>query len=186
MRFDVLKKLVGKRDGKTIFLATTGDTGRELFEIRDAANYFYMVGSMGCLSSLALGLALAKPELKIVAVDGDGALLMRMGSMATIAHYAPANLLHVVLDNNAHASTGGQQTVSHHVGFSQIAESTGYEKVYHANNLDDFSAYFSDWQNNTGLGFLYLAIELGSKSNLGRPNVTPPEVKARLMEFINA
>ena len=125
-RHEVLKKLVQATNvEKTVLIATTGYTGRELCAINDRANHLYMVGSMGCASSLALGLALARPDLKVVIIDGDGAALMRMGNLATIGAYSPSNLKHVLLDNEAHDSTGGQQTVSRATDFSKIALACG-------------------------------------------------------------
>ena len=99
---------------------------RELFEVGDKANNLYMVGSMGCISSLGLGLALARPDKKVIAIDGDGSALMRLGSFATNAYYQPGNLLHILLDNNAHDSTGGQATVSHIVDFASLAATVSY------------------------------------------------------------
>ena len=96
----------------SVVIASTGFTGRELYALDDRNNHLYMVGSMGCASSLALGLALARPDLRVVVLDGDGAALMRMGNFATIGAYPAANLVHVLLDNEAHDSTGAQATVS--------------------------------------------------------------------------
>jgi hypothetical protein len=95
-------------DAATVVLASTGFCGRELFALEDRPGHFYMVGSMGCVSAIALGLALSRPDLRVVALDGDGAALMRMGTFATIGAYAPPNLWHLLLDNAAHDSTGGQ------------------------------------------------------------------------------
>ena len=111
---------------KTILIATTGYTGRELFSIEDRDNHIYMVGSMGCASSFGLGLALARPDLKIVVIDGDGAALMRMGNFTTIGTYAGNNLIHILLDNEVHDSTGAQSTVSKNVNFAMIAKASGY------------------------------------------------------------
>ena len=92
-------------------------TGRELYEIEDSQNNFYMVGSMGCVSSIGLGMSIAKKDKKFIAIDGDGALLMRLGNLATNGYYSPANLLHILLDNHSYDSTGGQMTVSQHNEF---------------------------------------------------------------------
>jgi phosphonopyruvate decarboxylase len=109
-----------------VVIATTGYIGRELAALADRANQLYMVGSMGCASSLALGVALARPDLRVVAVDGDGAALMRMGNFATLGAYAGENLVHVVLDNGMHESTGGQPTVSRAISFAGVAAACGY------------------------------------------------------------
>src|SRR6202000_1851017 len=112
--------------GSTAVLASTGFCGRELYAIDDRPNQLYMVGSMGCLTPFALGLALTRPDLHVVALDGDGAALMRMGVFATLGAYGPRNLTHILLDNGAHDSTGGQSTVSPQVSFAGVAAACGY------------------------------------------------------------
>ena len=104
----------------TVVLAGTGFCGRELYALADRPNQLYMVGSMGCVAPLALGLALARPDLTVVALDGDGAALMRLGVLATIGAYGPPNLRHLLLDNGVHDSTGGQATVSPVVSFAGL------------------------------------------------------------------
>jgi len=183
-RIDALEVLQNEIDEKTVLLATTGVTGRELFELEDKNNQLYMVGSMGCISSLGLGLALVKPNLKVVVIDGDGSLLMRMGSLTTNAYYNPANLYHLLLDNGLHESTGGQKTVSAHVDFMKIAEGANYEVVDQLKNLDDIKASFKKWNENSKLTFGYLKTIKGIKENLGRPTVTPKQVKERFMNFV--
>lgn len=183
-RLDALSVVNSFKDDETVLLATTGLTGRELYEIEDAPNNLYMVGSMGCVSSLGLGLAVVRPDKKIVAIDGDGSLLMRMGSMATNAAYSPPNMLHILLDNNCHDSTGGQSTVSHCVNFVDVAAATGYTRACHAHSLEEFEVYLEEWSQNPVLTFLYLKIDKGKKDGLGRPKVSPEQVKDRLMEFL--
>ena len=110
----------------TAVLASTGFCGRELYALEDRPNQLYMVGSMGCVVPLALGLALARPDLRVLALDGDGAALMRLGAFATVGAYGPPNLRHLLLDNGAHDSTGGQATVSPQVSFAEVAAACGY------------------------------------------------------------
>lgn len=183
-RYDALKTISDSSDNDTLYLATTGHTGRELYEINDKANNLYMVGSMGCISSLGLGLALSKPEKKIIVIDGDGALLMRLGAIATNAYYTPSNLLHILLDNNSHASTGGQATVSHFVDFTSCLSSVGYPKVYYVHNVSELKEYINNWKANPELTFLYMKIAEGSIENLGRPSIKPYEVKERFINFL--
>ncbi len=185
-RLQALELLSKSKNNNTVLLASTGKGGRELYEIEDSEHNFYMVGSMGCISSIGLGLAMAKSDKKIIAIDGDGALLMRMGSMATLGYYQPNNLLHVLLDNNTHDSTGGQFTVSNNVNFTDIAVNTGYKNVYYAHNLQEFQFFSDKWSKEQGLTFIYLKIAKGSKENLGRPKIKPFEVKERLMSFFNS
>ncbi|GLH62924.1 thiamine pyrophosphate enzyme [Parageobacillus sp. G301] len=184
-RIETLKLINSLKSDKTIQLATTGKTGRELYEIEDAPNNLYMVGSMGCVSSLGLGLALAKKDKDIVVIEGDGALLMRMGSLATNGYYAPKNMLHILLDNNTHDSTGGQSTVSHNVNFVDIAAACGYSKSIYVHNLEELESCIKDWKREKSLTFLYMKIAKGSKEGLGRPKMKPYEVKERLKVFLH-
>jgi len=184
-RFDTLNVINRFKDEKTVQLATTGKTGRELYEIEDSANNLYMVGSMGCISSLGLGLAYTRNDIDVVVIDGDGSLLMRMGSLATNGYYQPENMLHILLDNQTHDSTGGQSTVSHNVSFVDIAAACGYEKSYYIHNLHELEMSMQEWKKTKGLTLLYLSIGKGSKQSLGRPKITPSEVKTRLKGFIN-
>ncbi|KAF6634497.1 phosphonopyruvate decarboxylase [Paenibacillus sp. EKM208P] len=184
-RYDALSAINSMKDDDTIQLATTGKTGRELYEIEDAANNLYMVGSMGCIGSLGLGLALIQPSKDIVVIDGDGSLLMRMGSLATNGYYHPANMVHILLDNNAHESTGGQSTVSHNVDFIDIAASCGYTKSIYVHSLEELKAFLQEWKVDKGLTFLYLKISKYSKDQLARPHMKPHEVKERLQRFIH-
>ncbi|MEQ8361609.1 MAG: phosphonopyruvate decarboxylase [Cyclobacteriaceae bacterium] len=183
-RREALKVLTDLSDKETILLATTGKTGRELFEVADKPNHLYMVGSMGCISSLGLGLALSRPDKKVVVIDGDGSAIMRMGSFTTNAYYQPSNLLHVLLDNNTHDSTGGQATVSHNIDFVDQAASVCYPITLRVGTLDELTKAIVKWQMNEGLTFLYLKIAKGSTKDLGRPTMKPHEVKTRLMKFI--
>lgn len=185
-RREALKTLVDLSEKDTILLATTGKTGRELYEVEDKPNHLYMVGSMGCISSLALGLAIARPDKKVVAIDGDGAAIMRMGSITTNAYYQPPNLLHLLLDNNTHDSTGGQATVSHNVDFVEQAAAVCYPIALQVNGIEELSKAIVKWKVNGGLTFIHLKIAKGSTKELGRPSIKPYEVKERLMKFIQS
>jgi phosphonopyruvate decarboxylase len=186
IRTAALKCISDLADKDTVLLATTGKTGRELFEVEDKPNNLYMVGSMGCISSLGLGLALARPDKKVIVIDGDGSALMRMGSFATNAYYQPKNLLHILLDNNAHDSTGGQATVSHIVDFATFAASVSYPTSLKVNSLDELETAIKQWKQSGDLTFIHMQISQGSPPELGRPTVKPYEVKDRLLKFISA
>jgi phosphonopyruvate decarboxylase len=169
----------------TAVLASTGFCGRELYAIDDRPNHFYMVGSMGCVVQLALGLALARPDLRVIALDGDGAALMRMGSFATVGAYGPSNLQHLVLDNGAHDSTGGQATVSPHLSFAGIAAACGYREALETDDLERIAAWLES-PPQTGPRFARLLMQSGAPADLPRPSVTPVEVKTRLMRHFGA
>ncbi len=183
-RNDALTEIHKIKDDDTVFLATTGVTGRELYEIDDAENNLYMVGSMGCVSSLGLGLALATPQKKVVVIDGDGSLLMRMGALATNAAYGPKNLLHITLDNGIHDSTGGQDTASLNLSFVEITAACGYDQALYAHDLDELKKYINQWKSNPALTFIHLKIKKGTREDLSRPKIKPFEVKNRLMKFL--
>jgi phosphonopyruvate decarboxylase len=169
----------------TAVLASTGYSGRELYAIEDRANHLYMVGSMGCVLPLALGLALARPDLRVIALDGDGAALMRMGAFATVGAYGPPNLQHLLLDNNAHDSTGGQATVSAHLSFAQVAAGCGYASALEASELAQIAAWL-DAPPLDGARFASLPIATGTPTDLPRPSIAPVEVKQRLMQHFGA
>lgn len=168
-----------------LLLATTGKCGRELYEVGDSANQLYMVGSMGCVSALSLGISL-KTTQKVIAIDGDSALLMRLGALSTNAYYARDNFCHILLDNESHDSTGGQFNLSPFVDFVHLARFSGYMNVRVARNLGEFEEFVKEFVSSQvcGAWFIYLKIAKGSKENLGRPKITPKEVAKRLQTFI--
>ncbi|HEY3596262.1 MAG TPA: thiamine pyrophosphate-dependent enzyme, partial [Paraburkholderia sp.] len=167
----------------TVVLASTGFCGRELYALDDRPNQLYMVGSMGCLTPFALGLALVRPDLHVVALDGDGAALMRMGVFATLGAYGPGNLTHVLLDNGAHDSTGGQATVSAQVSFAGVAAACGYASAVESDQLGVLDEVFAAPALD-GPRFVRLSIRRGTPDGLPRPTITPPDVKTRLMRHI--
>ncbi len=180
----VLSELLAATDpADSAVVATTGYTGRELYALDDRPNHFYMVGSMGCASSLGLGLALARPELRVIVVDGDGAALMRMGNLATIGAYHPRNLVHLLLDNEAHDSTGGQHTVSPGTDFAKIAVATGYGQAWATDDLTDMNAILNE-RGVAGPVFAHLKTRTGTIENLPRPSIPPVEIRARFMSHI--
>lgn len=168
----------------SILIGTTGYTGRELCAIDDRSNQLYMVGSMGCASAFALGLSLARPDLQVTVADGDGAALMRLGNFATIGSYAHNNLVHLLLDNGVHESTGSQATVSANVNFADIAAACGYGLALDGNSLDVIRQLYARKDVN-GARFAHLRIEPGIPGDLPRPQTSPQDVLRRLMEHIN-
>ena len=184
-RQDALRQVVAHTSATTTaVLASTGFCGRELYAVDDRPNQLYMVGSMGCVAPLALGLALARPDLRVVALDGDGAALMRLGAFATVGAYGPANLLHLLLDNGVHDSTGGQATVSPQVSFAHIAVACGYASSVETDDV----AHVAEWLEappDNGPRFARLLTRSGTPRDLPRPSVTPIEVKTRLMRHFD-
>ena len=175
--------------GKGVIVSTTGKASRELFEIRENRKQghgqdFLTVGSMGHASSIALSIALNKPEKKVWCVDGDGAALMHMGAMGVIGANRPGNLVHIVLNNEAHETVGGMPTVSNHLHLVSIAKGCGYEVASHVNNEDQLTFALLAAKDSALLTFLEVRCALGARDDLGRPTTTPKENKAAFMEYL--
>jgi phosphonopyruvate decarboxylase len=183
-RTDALKAILESLSGNEAVIATTGKTGRELFTLADRPNHLYVVGGMGTASAIGFGLAQALPRQPVVVMDGDGAALMKLGSLATIGYYQPANLLHIVLDNESHDSTGGQRTVSGVVRFADVAAAANYRRAAAADAPDDVRALIKEYRRQPGPALLHVKIRPGAPKQLGRPTVKPPEVKERFMKFL--
>ena len=181
-RREILLAIQATSTDDDIIIATTGYTGRELYTCEDRPGQFYMVGSMGCAASVGLGLAIAQPERRVIVIDGDGAALMRLGAMCTIGYERPSNLVHVLLDNGMHESTGGQATVSGSINFCALARASGYPHALAASTVDDMRSAIKNSVN--GLSFIHAPIVPGLLPNLPRPHIKPPEVAVRLREFL--
>jgi phosphonopyruvate decarboxylase len=184
-RYQILEEVVRISTDKTAIIATTGKCGRELFTISDRPQHIYQVGSMGGASAMGLGLAL-NTDKSVVVLDGDGAALMKMGNLATIGANSPKNLIHIILDNGVHDSTGGQATVSPHVDFSQVAIACGYRFAATTDGLSGFSEIFSEATQVDGPTLIHAKINAGSIEGLGRPTLQPREVARRFQAFIAA
>ena len=181
-RHAVLRELVAATDETdTVLIASTGFAGRELYAIEDRPNHLYMVGSMGCASSLGLGLSMVRPDRKVVVVDGDGAALMRMGNFATAGAYAGNNFYHLLLNNQVHESTGGQATVSSVIDFPAIARACGYQSVHSSGSIDDLNGFLE----GNSPSFMHILTDTGVPDGLPRPEIKPVDVARRLMKHIN-
>ncbi len=143
-RTEALELILGNLKGDEAIIATTGKTGRELFTIADRPNHLYVVGGMGTASAIGFGVAHALPHQPVVVIDGDGAALMKMGSLATIGFHQPENFLHIILDNEAHDSTGGQQTASSVVRFAQVAAAANYRSAFALDRREDIGEAVRD------------------------------------------
>lgn len=183
-RTEALQTIVAAQPPHSAMLATTGKTGRELFTVGDRDNQVYQVGSMGCVPSLGLGLALAKPTCPVMVIDGDGAALMRLGSWASVGYYKPKGLMHIVLDNGVHDSTGGQDTVAASVDFVACAQAMGYPVSRTVASLDALTNQIQQWSAEPQLTLLHVPIAPGSPATLGRPTCTPAEVAARFKQYL--
>jgi phosphonopyruvate decarboxylase len=184
-RAEVLERFLALAGEERAVIATTGKTGRELFMLQDRPQHFYLVGSMGGAAGVGLGVALntARP---VTVLDGDGASLMKLGTLATIGAYVPGNLLHILLDNGVHDSTGGQPTVSGMVDFAAIAAACGYRHAVTCDSLAAFEELFPQLSAMPGPSLLHVKIQPGSLAKLIRPTVKPPAVASRFKAFLGA
>ena len=180
----IVASALGKKD---VIVSTTGMISRELFEYRTAKNEghecdFLTVGSMGHASQIALGIALEKQDRRVWCFDGDGATIMHMGSMAIVAQKAPRNYIHVVFNNGAHDSVGGQPTVGLNIDLPAIAKAVGYKSVFSVSTKEELE------KNLSHLGeapvFLEIKVRKGNRKDLGRPTTTPIQNKEALMHFL--
>ena len=188
-REEAIQIVVDKLRENDIVVSTTGMISRELFEYREAkgqdhAHDFLTVGSMGHASQIALGIALQKPDRRVIVFDGDGALLMHMGGLAIIGDYNPKNLVHIVFNNGAHDSVGGQPTVGQKIDVEAIAKAVGYKEVV---SVDSQSAliHAMNHVNNAAIGGVSLInvnVRKGNRKDLGRPTTTPQQNKEALMK----
>jgi len=181
-RSEALEAIQKNVDDKDLLIATTGYTGRELYALEDRDNQLYTVGSMGCASSIGLGISIFSKTNRVITLDGDGSVLMRMGALATIGYYRPKNFLHILLNNELHESTGGQSTVSHSTDFLGIAQSCGYQQVMSCSTIKELESVISNETDK--LTFCLLNIEPGVMDNLPRPNIKPFEVAKRFKNYI--
>jgi phosphonopyruvate decarboxylase len=182
-RVAILERFLAVAPDATAIIATTGRCGRELFTLADRPQHLYQVGSMGCASPMGLGVAL-NVRRPVVVLDGDGAALMKLGALATIGARAPANLVHVVLDNGVHDSTGGQATVSPSVDFAAVALACGYATGTLCDSAGGFETALAGAFAVPGPHLVHVRIRSGSMARLGRPTVKPPEVARRFREFL--
>jgi len=194
-REEAIEHIIRLSAPNEIFVSTTGMASRELYELREKHQMghepdFLTVGSMGHASSLALAIAVQKPELRVNCVDGDGAALMHLGAMATVGALSPANLRHIILNNGAHDSVGGQPTIARKIDLAGIARSCGYTDVYSVKTSEELIRVLSlTSQRRTdgidGAVFIEAYVRNGYRSDLGRPKSIPIENKDAFMRFIS-
>lgn len=182
-RAALLARVLATAPADAAIIVSTGKAGRELFTLADREQHLYQVGSMGCAAPMGLGVALAANRRTIV-LDGDGAALMKLGALATIGAYHPQRLLHVILDNGVHDSTGGQATVSPVVDFAAVALACGYAAAFSCDDPAGFDEAFAAALRVEGPVLLHARIRPGSLPKLGRPTIAPHEVAQRFREFL--
>lgn len=188
-REEAIQTVAATLGDKDCIVSTTGMISRELFEYRTAMNQgherdFLTVGSMGHASQIALGIALAQPERKVWCFDGDGATIMHMGSMAIVASKKPTNYIHVVFNNGAHDSVGGQPTVGLKINLPAVAKAVGYAAAYSVSTKQELANQLSQIPITSGPVLIEIKVKKGNRKDLGRPSTTPIENKEALMQFL--
>lgn len=188
-REEAIKAVAGAMDVKDIVVSTTGKISRELFEHRTATGEghirdFLTVGSMGHASQIALGIALNRPERNVYCFDGDGAAIMHMGGMGIVASMLPGNFYHIVFNNGAHDSVGGQPTIGFDIDLPKIAAGCGYKTVMSVATRSELDAILPTLTTLPAPLLLEIKVKKGSRDDLGRPTTTPVENKEALMSFL--
>lgn len=188
-REEALKLVTGLLPKDAIVVSTTGKLSRELYEYRDEMKEshekdFLTVGSMGHSSSIALGIALVRPDRKVCCFDGDGAFIMHMGALTNIGNLKPQNYIHVLFNNGAHESVGGQPTLGFNINVEAIARACGYTHAVSVNNESDIKKAISEALSNRGPSLVEIKVSINSRDNLGRPKTTPQQNKEAFMNFI--
>ena len=175
-------KIISKLVGNDTIISANGFISRDLFEVDDKNSNFYMIGSMGLASSIGLGIALKNSKKKVYIFDGDGNILMNLGSLVTIGSLKPKNLVQIIFDNNSHESTGGQPTNSKKIQIDNIAKTTNF-KVFQANTKDELEKNFKRIKNTPGPIFLLVKINKSSTVSK-RVSIKPTLIKNRFMNSL--
>ena len=188
-REEAIQTVAAALDEQDVIVSTTGMISRELFEYRTAMHEgherdFLTVGSMGHASQIALGVALEQPQRKVWCFDGDGASIMHLGSMAIVASKHPQNYIHVVFNNGAHDSVGGQPTVGLQINLPAVADAVGYHASYSVTTKEELTAILPIVKAENGPVLLQVCVKKGNRKDLGRPTTTPIENKEALMKFL--
>lgn len=183
-RFEAMKIIREAFCDDDAIIATTGKIGRELFTLGDVNNQLYIVGSMGCTAGIGFGIQYVKPNQRVVILDGDGAVLMRMGTLATIGSNEPARFIHVILDNESYESTGGQKSVSPTVDFCSIAAACRYRQCYRVDTKSALISAINSTSEFPGPSLIHVKVSCGSVPDLDRPTLKPFQVKERFMRFL--
>ncbi len=188
-REEAIQTVAAALGEKDAIVSTTGMISRELFEYRTGKGQgherdFLTVGSMGHASQIALGIALEKPDRRIWCFDGDGAAIMHLGGMAIVAEKAPANFIHVVFNNGAHDSVGGQPTVGLDIDLCAIAKAVGYKAAFSTDDKDGLDAILREVKDLDGPVFIQVCVKKGNRKDLGRPTTTPIQNKDALMAYL--
>jgi len=189
-REEAIEIVISKMKKNSVAVSTTGMASRELFELREKhkenhSRDFLTVGSMGHASQIALGIALSNKDKEVYCIDGDGALLMHLGGLAIIGNQEPRNFRHILINNGAHDSVGGQETVGFNIDALAIAKACGYKECYSCSSKAELLKLSEEIKNVEGPVLLEIKVKKGSRKDLGRPITTPIENKEAFMKYLN-
>jgi phosphonopyruvate decarboxylase len=187
---EALNIIMKEIEKESIIISTTGKISRELFEYREKLKQshkrdFLNIGAMGHSSQIALGIALEKSKKRVYCFEGDGSLIMHMGSLAIIGQISPKNLIHIIFNNESHDSVGGPPTAGGIINIAKIAENCGYRIAFRAKTKEELLEKLNKIKNNEGPSLLEIKIRKGTKNNLGRPTKTTLESKKEFMDFLS-
>ncbi len=187
-REDAIEIILSKIPNDSVVVSTTGMASREVFEQRELKNQshekdFLTVGAMGHCSQIALGISLNTTKVT-VCIDGDGSTLMHMGSLPIIGQHGSSNFLHIILNNGAHDSVGGQPTLGFSINIKDIAIASGYKNGYSINKKQELEQIFNSLNLEHGPQLLEIKIKKGARKDLGRPTSSPNENKLNLMKYL--
>ncbi len=180
-RITAIETILNRVKASDLVLSTTGMISREVFVTDDRPGNFYMIGSMGLLSSFGLGLAMMSPQQRVLVIEGDGSALMSLGNMPLIATERPGNLVHVILDNEAYESTGSQPSISSKVDLSQIGKSCGYDHAVRVEDVEGLEGALSDCDADSGPHLILVKAGIAPVEGIPRVPHSPTAIRDRFM-----
>ena len=183
-RYEAIGKILDYVSADDLVLSTTGMISREAFSTLDRPGNFYMLGSMGLLSSFGLGLALLTPQRRVIVLEGDGSALMSLGTLALIASERPGNLVHIVLDNEAYESTGAQPSISSKVDLGEVAKGCGYARVARADGTEELDQALLECARGEGPFLILVKVGIASIDGIPRVSHSPTEIRDRFRDYL--
>ena len=178
-RYQAIERILSHIQASDLVVSTTGMISRELFTLDDRPGNFYMIGSMGLASAMGLGLAIQAPHKRVFILEGDGSALMSLGTLPLIASEAPSNLAHIILDNEAYESTGGQPSISSRFDLAETAASAGYPWTRRVEDIEELESALTEAKNNSRLSLILVKCGIAPIEGIPRVSHTPEEIRDR-------
>jgi thiamine pyrophosphate-dependent acetolactate synthase large subunit-like protein len=183
-RCQAIEKIIERTSAEDLILSTTGMISREVFVTDDRPRNFYMLGSMGLLSSFGLGLALLRLQRRIFVLEGDGSALMSLGTLPLIAAESPPNLTHVILDNEAYESTGGQPSISSVIDLAEVGKGCGYRNVFKVGDLEALERALTDCNAHQGPHLILVKAAIAPVEGIPRVSYSPVQIRDRFKSAV--